>query len=138
MAGRKIFDYKGYRIKWSGWKQVPFRDELLCHWIAYSAAKDDYIVSPHPGPLAHTRPGMSIDYSRQSHQVLIHLHSGMEVRNRMRSCARELIKLVIDYEERYGGVKIGRERLQEMCARAYSETGYAIEERKVPDMPQGA
>jgi len=103
------FMYRGWRVVWRGWRQLPNQDAMIGMWIGYSTDKYGLqLASCWPGKCGSFYPGYTLDVSLQRDQILpstFHLDQHPKELEHFKSECLERLKRLIH--------KVGRPPLRE-------------------------
>jgi hypothetical protein len=88
--------FHGWRMYWTGWKDLPNADILASQWIAYSPdIKGYHLYSSWPGGCGTFVSGAIFDLSWRDWQAIPKRSTGPEELERMKSECRERLKRMI-------------------------------------------
>lgn len=87
--------YKGFIVKWTGWKEFPDSTKIVGQWLAENK-NGNKIYSSVPGCCSDYIDGDIFNVSTMPHQNYLHLESASELRELEKDKGLELLKQVID------------------------------------------
>ena len=97
--------YRGYQIKWTGWKLTQKNDSAIGQWLAYPTTNNipgspmdmslPYLYSSTPGYYGSVPRGGTFDIERRRGQVVVLSTTRPEIKAReMKKAGRKLIKMI--------------------------------------------
>lgn len=113
--GPEVFDYRGFRAEWTGWKQSHDSDRTVGQWLAKSIATEYGVYASYPGGEGQYHDYWAFDTGPRHGQVHIDKDTSESVKDSCQEDAKKRLIVRIDHalalppiREEFIGLRLGQ------------------------------